>query len=119
MGARERRIMKFLIVLSLGAGALHSSSAGSATPHDSWLGADKVKHFFLSAFIESVAYGGLRLAHADRATALPVAAGLTMTLGVAKEVRDQSTEGLFSLGDLTWDAAGTGAAAVMLYHTSR
>jgi uncharacterized protein YfiM (DUF2279 family) len=113
--------VKFLIVLSLHAGALHSSAAGagSGKPHDSWLGADKVKHFFLSAFIESVAYGGLRLARTDRATALPVAAGLTMTLGVAKEVRDQSTEGLFSLGDLTWDAAGTGAAAVMLYHTSR
>ena len=92
--------MKLLIVFSLG--ALHFSG-GSTTPHDSWLGADKVKHFFMSAFIESVAYGGLRLARADRAAALPVAAGLTMSLGVAKEVHDRSTEGLFSLGDLTWD----------------
>jgi uncharacterized protein YfiM (DUF2279 family) len=115
LGARGRDdVVKFLIVLSL-----HANAVGSAAPHDSWLGADKVKHFFLSAFIESVTYSGLRLAHVDRGTALPVAAGLTMSLGVAKEVRDRATEGLFSLGDLTWDAAGTGAAAVMLYHTSR
>lgn len=106
--------MKFLIVLSL-----HAHAVGSATPHDSWLGADKIKHFFLSAFIESVTYSGLRLARVDRGTALPVAAGVTMSLGVAKEVHDRATEGLFSLGDLTWDAAGTGAAAVMLYRTSR
>jgi len=106
--------MRFIITLALGAHA-----AASAAPHDSWLGADKVKHFFISAFVESVAYGGLRLARVDRATALPVAAGLTMGLGVGKEVHDRATEGLFSLGDLTWDAAGTGTAAVMLYHTTR
>ena len=40
------------------------------SPHDSFLGADKVKHFLLSAFIESVSYAGLRTAHVRPGPAL-------------------------------------------------
>jgi hypothetical protein len=51
------------------------------SPHDSFLGADKVKHFLLSAFIESVSYAGLRTAHVRPGPALATAAGLTVAIG--------------------------------------
>jgi uncharacterized protein YfiM (DUF2279 family) len=90
-------------------------------PHqDGWFGIDKLKHFFMSAFIESVTYSALQAAKVKHRPALGSAIGVTMAVGVARELHDRRVPGnLFSVRDLTWDAIGTTAGAVMLSHTIR
>ncbi|HET7550384.1 MAG TPA: hypothetical protein VFK04_03785 [Gemmatimonadaceae bacterium] len=86
---------------------------------DSWLSADKLKHFFVSAFVQSVSYSALRTARVSHDGALVGASALTMVVGVGKEIYDDRTEGgeSFSVRDLAWDAAGAGAATALLSQT--
>jgi putative lipoprotein len=94
--------------------------AQTAVARDSWFGIDKVKHFFMSAFIESVSYSVLQAAHVKRRPALAGAIGVTAAFGVAREIHDKRKPGSrFSYRDLTWDALGTTAGAVMLTHTMK
>ena len=99
--------------LSAGAQATH------ARPRDSWFGADKIKHFFMSAFIESLTFSGLQAAGAHRNAAFAGAVGVTAAFGIGKEFHDKRKGEFFSIRDLTWDAAGAGAAVVMLKSTQR
>ena len=91
----------------------------AAAPADRWLGRDKVKHFLTSAFVQSVAYASLQAAGAERGAALAGASVATMGAGGAKEVADRRRGGPFSVRDLTWDAAGAGAATLLLVRTQR
>jgi putative lipoprotein len=92
--------------------------AQTAVARDSWFGMDKIKHFFLSAFIESVSYSALQAAHVKRRPALTGAIGVTAAFGVAREIHDKRTPGKwFSYQDLTWDALGIAAGAAMLTRT--
>lgn len=84
---------------------------------DHWFGADKVKHFFMSAFVESVSYSALRAVNVRHDPALYTAAGLTLGVGIGKELHDHHSYGQFSVKDLSWDIAGGGAAAALLAHT--
>jgi len=90
-----------------------------AAPHqDAWFGIDKLKHFFMSAFVESVAYSALQAAHVNHSAALGGAIGVTMAVGVGRELHDRRVPGnLFSVRDLTWDALGAAAGAALLSHT--
>lgn len=97
----------FALVLTL---SLHA-------PRDRWLAPDKVKHFLLSAFVESVSYGALRAARVEHGRALGAAAGVAVAVGIGKEVHDRRVAGDFSAKDLAWDVAGTAAAASLLQHT--
>jgi uncharacterized protein YfiM (DUF2279 family) len=81
---------------------------------DSWLSADKVKHFFVSAFVQSVSYSALRTARVSHDGALVGASALTLMVGVGKELHDDRSGERFSVRDLAWDAAGAGAAAALL-----
>jgi len=83
-------------------------------PRDHWFGPDKVKHFFLGAFVQSVAYGALRAATADRAPALLGASVVTAGAAIGKEVHDRRATGLFSVSDIVWGVAGAGASTVLL-----
>ena len=104
-----------LVALSLAANLVF---AQTAVVRDSWFGIDKIKHFFMSAFIESVSYSVLQAAHVKRRPALTTAIGVTAAFGVAREIHDKRTPGKwFSYQDLTWDALGIGAGAAMLTHT--
>ena len=80
-------------------------------------GADKVKHFFLSAFVQSVSFSVARAAGMDRASARAAAAVSTMSIGILKELNDRRVGGAFSAPDLAWDAAGALAAAAILNGT--
>jgi putative lipoprotein len=93
----------------------------SAVAHpDSWFGIDKIKHFFMSAFIESVSYSALQAMRVRHAPALGGAIGITLGFGIGREIHDKRTAGnIFSVRDLTWDAIGTGAGSVLLSHTIR
>ena len=86
---------------------------------DNWSGPDKVKHFFISAFIECLAFGGLQAIGAGRNTAFAGAVGTTAAFAFARELYDKRTKGIFSIPDLTWDAAGAGAAALVLKSTQQ
>ena len=87
---------------------------------DSWFGIDKVKHFFMSAFIESVSYSALQAAHANHRPALAGAIGITAAFGLGKEIHDyRNPNNHFSIKDLSWDAIGAGAGVVLLSNTIR
>ena len=79
-------------------------------PHpDAWFGIDKIKHFFISAFIESLSYSALQAARVHHPAAMTGAIGITIGFGVGREIHDQRTPGNI----------GTGAGAALLSHTIR
>ena len=88
-------------------------------PRDSFLGLDKPKHFLLSFFIESSSFAAIQAAGSDRRQAMTGAIVMTSAFAVGREIHDRKTKGLFSFGDLFWDAVGAGAASLMLRHTYR
>lgn len=89
------------------------------TPPDNWFGPDKLKHFFVGAFTQSVAYSALQLGRVRHDRAVAGAWAVTAAVSVAKEVRDKRSYGLFSVRDLVWDAAGAGAATVIIQRSVR
>jgi len=90
-----------------------------AAPRDHWFGADKLKHFFVAAFTQSVAYSALQAARVRHDHALAGAWGVTAAVSVAKEIHDRRTTGLFSVRDLVWDAAGAGVATLLIDRSIR
>lgn len=86
---------------------------------DPWFGADKLKHFFTAAAVESLAYAGFRATGVSHASSVASAWGVAGIASVGKEVHDLRSYGLFSLKDLTWDAGGAAAASVLITHTAR
>lgn len=95
-----------------------SSRAPHPAPaHDAIFGLDKPKHFLLSAFIESASFAGLQAAGASRRTAMIGGISAASVFAFGREIHDRRTKGLFSFGDLVWDALGAGAALIMLRHT--
>ena len=102
-----------ILVFSLGAGPKEHPRG------DSWFGPDKLQHFFVSAFVQSMSYGTLRAAGAGHSASLTGASLTSAAVGVGKEIYDRRAGGAFSLKDLTWDAAGAGTATVALVRTVR
>jgi uncharacterized protein YfiM (DUF2279 family) len=99
--------------------AQQKPAAQGSPPRDSWFGADKLKHFFVAAFTQSVTYSALQTARVRHDHALAGAWAVTAAVSVAKEVHDKRTTGLFSVRDLVWDAAGAGFATVLLARSRR
>jgi putative lipoprotein len=102
---------------------LSSPAAGHSQtvtrPQDAWFGPDKVKHFFIAGFIESVAFAGAEAAGARRSSSLPAALSVVAAISIGREVHDRRTKGLFSVRDLAFDALGATAAFFLLRHTQR
>ncbi|GAC1649076.1 MAG: hypothetical protein NVS4B3_05540 [Gemmatimonadaceae bacterium] len=88
-------------------------------PGDSWFAVDKVKHFFITAFVQSISYSALRSVGTGHGAALGGASAMSAVIGVGKEIHDCRTRGEFGLRDLTWDAVGAGGATFMLVRTRR
>jgi len=88
-------------------------------PPDNWFGPDKLKHFFVGAFTQSVAYSALQLGRVRHDRALAGAWAVTAAVSIAKEVHDKRSYGLFSVRDLVWDAAGAGAATLVIRRAVR
>ncbi|HEX5829486.1 MAG TPA: hypothetical protein VFY16_00805 [Gemmatimonadaceae bacterium] len=99
--------MRGLLVLSVALGS----------PPDQWFGEDKLKHFVLSALVQSVSYSALQLSGVDGDPALAGATAVTLGLGVGKEWCDRRAGGAFSGKDLTWDVAGAATATLWLRET--
>jgi uncharacterized protein YfiM (DUF2279 family) len=81
---------------------------------DPWFAEDKLKHYFTSFVVTSLAASGARVAGLDRSPATVAGAGLGVAAGLYKELRDPRTGGFFSVRDLLWDIAGVGSAAAVL-----
>jgi uncharacterized protein YfiM (DUF2279 family) len=90
-----------------------------APPRDGWIGRDKLKHFFVSAFTQSVAYSALEAARVGHRDALIGAWVATGVVSVGKEIHDRRSYGLFSVRDLAWDAAGAAAATILIERSVR
>lgn len=86
-------------------------------PKDSWLGADKAKHFFLGAFVQSAAFSGLRTVGVSRNASLVAASGVTIAAALGKELRDRSAQGTPSAKDVVWGLAGAAAISPALART--
>ena len=86
---------------------------------DRFFAEDKLKHFFTSFIVTSLAASGARAAGLDHDTSLWVGAGVGAGVGIAKELNDMrsaETE-TASLLDLVWDLGGVGAATVVVAQT--
>jgi len=105
-------MLRFLLVLQL-------HGPGDHPGGDSWFGADKVKHFFMGAFIQSVAYSAVRATGARHEASLVAATGVTAGVSIGKEWWDAHSGGTPSVRDLTWDAAGAASATLLLQHSVR
>ncbi len=88
-------------------------------PPDRLFAVDKLKHFLLAAFVQSVSYSALRLADVEHSNALAGASGVTALAAVGKELHDWRSGRDFSPRDLLWDAAGASGATVLLSRTAR
>lgn len=84
---------------------------------DSWFGADKAKHFFTAAFVQTLSFGGFRSTGLSRNASLAGASVVSLAVSVGKEVKDRASGGGFSGKDLTWDVAGIAAATALLRRT--
>jgi uncharacterized protein YfiM (DUF2279 family) len=86
---------------------------------DRWWSADKAKHFATAAFVQSVAFSGLRVVGVGQTGALVGATVVTSAVSVGKEIHDRRSGGSLSVKDLTWDAGGLLAASLLLHRTER
>jgi putative lipoprotein len=86
---------------------------------DSWFGADKAKHFFMAAFVQSLSFGALRSAGLSRNASLTGATVTSTAASIGKEISDRASGGVVSLKDLTYDGAGILGATVLLRRTDR
>ena len=84
---------------------------------DHWLAADKMKHFFMAAFVQSASFSAMRATGMSKSSSLLGATALTAGVSVGKEIHDQRSGGVVSYKDLTWDAAGMAAGAALSQHT--
>lgn len=116
MKAGLARPLGLVAALALSAGIAGAQSA--ARPRDRWFAADKVKHAALAFFVQSVAHSAVRATGTGHGSSLAVASAVTAVVGVGKEALDRRTTG-FSARDLAWDAAGAGAATLLLRRTAR
>lgn len=116
----RRNILLVVLLLAVAFAPLTGGAQTARTPGgDRWFGPDKIKHFVMSAFIQSLTFAGLQHVGANRNAAFAGSIGVTAAFGIGKEFHDKRIGEPFSFRDITWDAAGAGTAIVMLRHTQR
>ena len=86
---------------------------------DRWFSADKAKHFFTAAFVQSASYGGIRSFGVGHRSSLAGASAVSAIVSIGKEVSDSRAGGKVSVRDLAWDAGGMIAASALLRRTER
>jgi len=86
---------------------------------DRWFSADKAKHFFTAAFVQSASFSALRTTGLSKKGSLVGATVLTSAVSIGKEVADKHFGGTASAKDLAWDAAGMVAVSALLHRTER
>jgi uncharacterized protein YfiM (DUF2279 family) len=84
---------------------------------DRWFSADKAKHFFMAAFVQSATYTSLRAVGLGSDASLGGASAVSVGVSIGKEVHDRRQGGAFSAKDLVWDGAGIVAATTLVLRT--
>lgn len=82
---------------------------------DTWLGPDKAMHFGLSAGISAGGYAVGAVFWEDYPPRLLLGAGITLSLGIAKELFDLTGAGDASWKDLAWDVIGLATGLVVAF----
>ena len=85
-------------------------------PVDKWWGRDKAKHFLVSAFLAGACY---KICHDEfhnkDEPSLCFSAGFTFSLGLAKEIHDETNPPKrFSYKDLVYDLLGIGVGLLIV-----
>ena len=112
-----RPTFRWLVVVSLLVTPSLAIAQSRPKPADPIFGVDKVKHFFIAGFVETMAFSGLQAAGVNRSSARGAAIGATTVVSLGREIHDRRTKGLFSVKDLVWDALGAGAALLVINKT--
>ena len=86
---------------------------------DPWFGADKVKHFFIAGFVETLTFAGLEAAGASRSSARAGGIAAAGIVSIGREVHDAKVKKGASFRDLIWDGLGTAAALVVINKAQR
>ncbi len=86
---------------------------------DPWFGRDKALHFGFSAALASGGYAAGALIWDGPTERLLAGAGLSLSLGVAKEIADMAGAGDPSWRDLAWDVVGTGVGLALAWSVDR
>ena len=94
-------------------------AASLALPGDRWFARDKLKHFLVAAFTQSVSYSVARLAGVEHRGSIVAASAVTVGVSLGKEFVDGRRGRGFSAKDLVWDVAGGVAATAMLNRAER
>ncbi|HED09138.1 MAG TPA: DUF2279 domain-containing protein [Caldithrix abyssi] len=82
---------------------------------DPWLAKDKAQHFFGSFFITGLNLQLLQRAGVRQKASRQIAAGLSFSIGLGKEIRDgRQKNNIFSIPDLIADVAGIGLALLLV-----
>ncbi len=76
---------------------------------------DKVKHVAVSALLVVVIYFGLVFLNVDAATAILLALGISLLIGLGKEVADRFTGGDSSVADMTANVVGAVPVAILIW----
>ena len=108
-----------LLFLAVAAVPFTADAQARAKPADPILGVDKVKHFFIVGFVESMTFASLQAAGTNRSTAKTAAITTAAAISFGREIHDRKTKGLFSLRDLMWDAIGASAALIVINKTQK
>ena len=119
LGLIGKRMRRLAVAATVGLALVAGPRAANAQiPADHWIGADKVKHFFTTALIQSLTYSVIQVTtKAPRSSLLFSASVASAAAGIGKEMYDRRSYGHFSVRDLAWDAAGAGTASLMLART--
>jgi uncharacterized protein YfiM (DUF2279 family) len=95
------------------------SARGDAAPAWPRVGADKVKHFAIGTFTQSVGFGTVRVLGGSNGAALAAATVGSATAAVLKERHDQRAGGTVSRADMAWTMAGAATVSPLLAQVRR
>src|SRR4051812_16193527 len=88
-------------------GSLVLAALLSVAEPDPWFGEDKAKHFGVSAGLGVAGTSLSPLVTDSLPLQLTLAGGMSLSIGLGKEIADSMGGSGFSVRDLAWDAAGT------------
>ncbi len=102
------RVKHFLATSLIAASLAASLPVRADPPADPFFGADKAKHFSVSAAIAASTYGLSALVFERRQERVVLGATIALSAGYSKEVLDAVGFGDPSWKDFVWDIFGTG-----------
>ncbi len=95
------------------------ASPASAQPPDRWWARDKAMHYSVSVMLAADGYTVASSVTERPAARALLGSAFSLSLGLAKELYDQSIGRRMSYRDLTWDALGTATGTTVAWLVDR